>query len=271
VNTPTLAMPLDGGGYVLHTDANNFSMGCILHQWHNEELKVIGYASKTFSEAELRYCTTHRELSAIMFGVRYYRHFLLGFPFVLRTGHAAVLHLMRTLHPLAQSARYLDTLAEYQFTVQYRPGESHKNADVLSRRPCNRNLNSLMCKQRGPLLQPIEEISELEGESEDKTSVRDELGIACTFADKLSRVVGRTGTAERSLRLEAPIFVPQVKYDEIVEETGGCEAETISVEMDRLMGTADEVGLCVGPLTPEKTSYELLARSTKATPQKGQS
>ena len=43
------------------------------------------------------------------------------------------------------------------------------------------------------------------------------------------------------------------------------------MEMDRLIGSADEVGLSVGPLTPEETSYELLARPTKATPEKGPS
>jgi len=99
---------------------------------------------------------------------------------------------------VAQSGRYLDTLAEYQFVVLW-CRESHKNADVLSRRPYNRNLDSLMCKQCGPMLEPIVEISELEGQSEGKASVGDELGIACTLVDKLSGVDGRTGTAERSL------------------------------------------------------------------------
>jgi len=140
---------------VLDTDANNFSMGCILQQWQNGELKVIGYASRAFSDAELRHCTTRRELSAIMFGLKYYRHFLLGFKSVLHTDHAALTHLMRTPHPVVQSARYLDTLAEYEFTVQYRPRESHKNADALSRCPCNRNSNSPLCKQCGHCWSPL--------------------------------------------------------------------------------------------------------------------
>ena len=148
-------MPVDGGGYVLDTDANQFSMGCVLQQMQNGLLKVIRYASKTFSDAELKYCTTRRELAAIIYGLKHYRHFLLGFPFVLRTDHAALTHLLRTPNFVAQSARYLDTLAEYQFTPQYRPGLSHKNADALSRRPCSRDPDQPLCKQCGPFREPV--------------------------------------------------------------------------------------------------------------------
>jgi len=173
-SAPLLAMPIDGGGYVLDTDANNFSMGCVLQQWQDGELKVIGYASKAFSEPEPRYCITRRELTAIIFGLKYYHHFLLGNPFVLRTDHAALSHLKRTPHPVAQSARYLDILAEYNFTVKYRPGESHRNADALSRRPCNRYSVSPLCKQCGPLLEPIDEAGErdeLESEGTNRSNV----------------------------------------------------------------------------------------------------
>jgi len=155
-NAPVLAMPMDGGGFVLDTDANQFSIRCVLQQVQKGVVKVIGYASKAFSAAELRYCTTRRELAAIIYGLKYYRHFLLGFPFVLRTDHAALTHLMRTPNPVAQSARYLDILAEYQFTVQYRPGLSHKNADALSRRPCGRGPDQPLCKQCGPIRLPSE-------------------------------------------------------------------------------------------------------------------
>ena len=35
-----------------------------------------------------------------------------------------------------QLARYLETLAGYDFTIEYRAGLRHNNADSLSRRPC---------------------------------------------------------------------------------------------------------------------------------------
>jgi len=162
VSVPVLAMPMDGGGYVLDTDACNYSMGCVLQQWQNDELKVIGYASRAFSDAELRYCTTRTELAAIIFGLKYYRHFLLGYEFVLRTDHAALTYLVKTLNSVRQSTRYVAILAEYNLSIQYRPGDAHRNADVLSRRPCCRNRATPVCRQCGPSLDPIDEKPELQ-------------------------------------------------------------------------------------------------------------
>jgi len=79
-NAPVLALPTNGGGYVLDKDANNHSMGCVLQQWQNGELTVIAYASRAFSNTELLCCTSRKELAAVMYGLCYYRHYLLGFP-----------------------------------------------------------------------------------------------------------------------------------------------------------------------------------------------
>jgi len=104
-------MSVEGGGYVIDTDANASSMGCVLQQWQDGVLKVISYASKAFSPAEIQYCTTRRELAAIMYGLKQYRHFLPCHHFVLRTDHAALTFLLKTPDPVGQSARYLDRLA----------------------------------------------------------------------------------------------------------------------------------------------------------------
>jgi len=132
---PLLARPIDGGGYVLDTDASDSSLGICLQQWQDGVLRVISYASQVLSPPETRYCTTRQELAGIMFGLKYYRHFLVGNHFVLRTDHAALTYLMKTPNPVGQSAQYLDTLAEFDMEVVYRPGLQHKNCDALSRRP----------------------------------------------------------------------------------------------------------------------------------------
>jgi len=82
-----------------------------------------------------------------MYRLRQYRHLLLGHQFMLQTDHAALTYLLRTPDPVGQSARYLDKLAEFQFEVVHCPGLQHANADALSRRPCDRDLDAPPCRQ----------------------------------------------------------------------------------------------------------------------------
>jgi len=65
-----------------------------------------------------------------------------------------------------------DTLAEYEFSIRYQPGLSHWNAVALSRHPCNRWSGLLICRQCGPLLDPIAEETIMEEPDEGKTPVK---------------------------------------------------------------------------------------------------
>jgi len=180
---------------------------------------VIGYASRAFSEPETKYCTTRKELGAIMFGLKYYRHFLLGTKFVLRTDHAALSHLKRTPHPVAQSARFLNTLAQYDYDLQYRPRDLHRNADALSRRPCHRDVNPPLCVKCGPILDPIDELRPNEVEKRTETKVKEvNEGI------KVNK-----GIIGSMLRADAPVFEPRWQY-EWNREAGTQKEESAEVE-----------------------------------------
>jgi hypothetical protein len=62
VNYPILAPPLlQGGGYVVDTDASNYAAGAVLQQNQDGQLRVIAYASRAFNKAERQYCTTRKE------------------------------------------------------------------------------------------------------------------------------------------------------------------------------------------------------------------
>ena len=58
----------------------------------------------------------------------------LGVPFTIRTDHQALKWLKSLPEPTGRKARWLETLAEYTFTIVHRPGRQHSNADALSRR-----------------------------------------------------------------------------------------------------------------------------------------
>ena len=71
--------------------------------------------------------------------VSHFHHHLYGHHFHTRTDHAALRWLFSFRHPEGQLARWLERLQEYDFTIQYRPGIAHTNADAMSRRPCVHN------------------------------------------------------------------------------------------------------------------------------------
>ena len=70
---PVLSYPMDEGTFILDTDTSNFGIGAVLSQLQgeNHEEKVIAYASKTLDGAQRSYCTTKKELLAMVYFVKY--------------------------------------------------------------------------------------------------------------------------------------------------------------------------------------------------------
>ena len=133
---PILTLPRDQGMFILDTDASNHGIGAVLSQIQDGEERVVSYASRLYSNAEQRYCVTRKELLAAVFFMKYFRQYLLGRHFLLRTDHAALKWLRRTPEPIGQQSRWLKILEEFDFAIEHRPGAKHANADALSRRPC---------------------------------------------------------------------------------------------------------------------------------------
>ena len=58
---------------------------------------------------------------------------MLGRKFVVRSDHQALVWLFRLKEPEGRIARWIEILSEYDFSIEYRPGNKHTNADALSR------------------------------------------------------------------------------------------------------------------------------------------
>ena len=137
IKAPILAHPEFTKDFILDTDASNESIGAVLSQLNDQGSEVvIGYASRTLSKAERRYCVTRKELLAVVNFVKHYKHYLYGRRFVVRTDHGSLRWLMQFKNPEGQLARWLEVLSEYEIQMVHRPGVQHRNADALSRIPC---------------------------------------------------------------------------------------------------------------------------------------
>ena len=120
--TPILAHPDFSQPFILDTDASDLAIGSVLSQKIDNKERVLAYASRTLSKAERKYCVTRKELLALVYFVKYFRHYLYGREFTVRTDHGSLRWLMNFKNPEGQVARWLEVLSTYTFTVEHRPG-----------------------------------------------------------------------------------------------------------------------------------------------------
>ena len=82
MQAPILVFPRfdsDAPLFVLQTDASSVGVGAVLEQGG----KVVAYASRALMKEERRYSVIQRECLAAFYGMKQFRHYLLGRPFKL--------------------------------------------------------------------------------------------------------------------------------------------------------------------------------------------
>ena len=136
ISEPILIRPDFDKPFILYTDASNFGLGAVLAQEIEKGKEgVINYLSKSLNRAERNYSATEKEALAAVWGIKKNRCYLLGSPFKLVTDHKALKWLFNQKDPVGRVARWIDTLADYKYEIEYRKGSKHQNADTLSRLP----------------------------------------------------------------------------------------------------------------------------------------
>ena len=134
VGTEVMGYPLNNSGeFILDLDASDVGIGGIIHQVQNGRERVIAYASRALNKAEKNYCINEKELLAVRYFVEYFRQYLLGRRFTVRTDHQALVWLYRLKEPSGKVARWIEILSYYDFAIEYRPGHKQGHCDALSR------------------------------------------------------------------------------------------------------------------------------------------
>ncbi len=130
-----LTIPRSEGKFILDTDASDTAIGAELHQIQDGEERVVAFASYALTPLQRRYCTTRKELLAVVRFTNHFKHYLLGREFTVRTDHHSLVWLMNFRNIEGQLARWLEELSRFSMKIEHRPGKHHGNADALSRRP----------------------------------------------------------------------------------------------------------------------------------------
>ena len=110
------------------------------HRMDDGSDKPIAFASRSLAPAEKKYAQLDKEGLAIVFGVKKFHHFLYGRHFTILSDHKPLQHLFSESRPVpalasARIQRWALTLSAYSYTIAYKPGSDHANADTLSRLP----------------------------------------------------------------------------------------------------------------------------------------
>ena len=136
LQAPRLAYPIAREPVILDTDASDLGMGAVLSQMVDGEERIITCASQVFTERQRQYCTTRRELLALVTFLQLFRAYTYDRAVVVRTDHSSLRWLRNFKTPDGLLARWLEILGEYTIEIRHRAGSQHGNADGLSRQTC---------------------------------------------------------------------------------------------------------------------------------------
>ena len=132
-----LAHPDPSRQYLLHTDASGFAIAGVLSQVQADgTTRPVAYYSKKMSDAEKNYRVHDQELLAIFMAMEHWRCYLEGSPYPVKvlSDHRSLTWLNTKAELTGREARWLEKLADFDFTVQYVEGSKNAVADALSRR-----------------------------------------------------------------------------------------------------------------------------------------
>jgi hypothetical protein len=119
-------------------DGSPYGISVILAQkeHHSQQYKILSYASRALSQVEKRYSQTDIEGLSLVWGIEYFRMFLIGSEFDVITDHKALESIFNNprSRPPARIERWILRLQPFNFKVIYRKG-SLNEADYLSRHP----------------------------------------------------------------------------------------------------------------------------------------
>ena len=111
------------------------ALGTVLYQRQDDTLRVIAYASRSVSKTESNYPAHKLEFLALKWAVyeKFHEYLYGSKPFEIYTDNNPLTYVLTSAKLDACDQRWVAKLANYNFTIRYRCGQSNVEADALSR------------------------------------------------------------------------------------------------------------------------------------------
>ncbi|GKC61219.1 putative reverse transcriptase domain-containing protein [Tanacetum coccineum] len=130
LQTLLLALLEGNDNFVVYCDASYQGLGAVLMQRE----KVIAYASRQHKTNEESYTTHDLELGAVVFALKFWRHYLYGTKCTVFTDHKSLQHILDQKELNMRQHRWLELLADYDCELRYHLGKENVVADALSQK-----------------------------------------------------------------------------------------------------------------------------------------
>ena len=149
--SPQLYFADDNAPIVLMTDASDYGIGtsgvstgvsirCHLYQCVGDRKQTVAFVSKSLTETQLRWSVIQKEAYAIFYCVTHLGHLLRDRHFTIKTDHRNLTFM--SLDSNAMVIRWYLALQEFDYSLEYIPGNENAFADTMSRICVNRMVAS---------------------------------------------------------------------------------------------------------------------------------
>ena len=96
--------------------------------------RVVAYASRKLKNHKPKYPTHDLELATMVLALKLLRHYLFGENFEVFSDHKSLKCIFSQKGLNARKRRWIETLEDFNFTLQYHPGKAIVVVDALSRK-----------------------------------------------------------------------------------------------------------------------------------------
>jgi hypothetical protein len=130
ITAPVLAYPDFKFPFVLTTDASSVAVAAVQSQVQDGIEKPIAYTSRQVNKSEKAYSASELEMLARVWATKYFRCYLYGSRFVVRTDHPALTRLHKFADNNSRLIRWSLRLTEFYFEVEHRAGRKIPHVDA---------------------------------------------------------------------------------------------------------------------------------------------
>ena len=116
---------------VIYSNASGKGLRCVLMKYRH----VVTYASRQLKPHEKNYPTHDLELTAVIFALKIWSHYLLGDRVLIYTDHKSLKYIFTQKELNMTQRQWLELMENYDIDLQYHPDKINVVPNALRRKP----------------------------------------------------------------------------------------------------------------------------------------